>query len=510
MSRRFGAVPTILLALGFAVAVPPACADEFDGARTAMRRHLAEHDIPGMSIAIWRDGRIVLEEGFGWADVARREPATAHTMFDVASVTKTMTAVGLMTLVQAGRVRLDAPANEYLGEPALWSRGVDAGTITVRHLANHISGLQGGDQFFFGAGIGDVPPVSQIIERYGFAFAEPGVRYRYSNLGYGVLGQVIAKVSGRGYGEFMREEVFVPLGMTRTSVDLADQSSPHVATRYDWDRQPIASIRSALPAAGAVYSSAHDLARFGLFLLKQPLTDQSAVLSDASIDAMLLNRVSMGKPDHEYGIGLTKEPLGGHVVIGHTGSSSGASAFFAMVPEHKLGVALLGNAHGAASEQLLSEILQGLLPDWRQAEPRSKAVPQKATFRPSAQLIGIWRGEVQTYERKLPMRLQVFPSGDVHLRIGEPRFAWGSTQQQDALLNNVTFADAELTGTTLAQIETSDTKRYPHTVSLSLKLRGEVLSGPATAVSRFDGLWIYGLPYWTELRKVGADADSGR
>lgn len=480
-----------------------ATAAEFDAARAAVREHIVKQRVPGMSVAVWRQGRIVWQEGFGWADLERRIPATEHTMFDVASVTKTMAAVGLMTLVQSGRLELDRSANDYLGSHALQSRGVDANAITLRHLANHTSGLQGGDQVFFGDSAAQVPSTGAVIDRYGFAFVEPGASYRYSNLGYGVLGQVLAQTTGRRFDEFMRQEIFLPLGMTRSSIELAADLQPYAATRYDMDRQPIPVSRSALPAAGSAYASAHDIARFGLFLAKRRLADQSAVLSDASIDAMLRDPVATGKAGVEYGIGLVREQLGGYEIVGHTGSSSGASAYLALVPSQDLGVVLLANANGGAPEQLLSTILQSLLPRWRAlASPAKPKLPTATRFEPSPQLIGAWQGEVRTYEGNLPMQLQIFPSGDVHIRIGEARYPWGSRIEQDALVNSVSFADGELTGTSLAQIETSDTKRFPHTASLSLRLRGDVLSGQVTAVSRFDGRWIYALPYWTELRKV--------
>lgn len=503
MSRLPRFIAPALLALVSCQGLRPAAADEFDAARDVLRQHLVVNRIPGMAVAVWRDGSIIWEQGFGWADLERRVAATEHTAFDVASVTKTMTAVALMRLVQTGKVDWDRPANQYLGDNALRSRGVDAGAITLRHLANHTSGLQGGDQFFFGDSAAQAPSTAQAMARYGFVFAEPGKRYRYSNLGYGVLGQVIAQVAGRSYEDFLREEIFLLLGMNHSSVHPSDEMRPYAAVRYDMDRHPIAFGRSALPAAGSVYASAHDMARFGLFLSKQRLADQAAVLSDASIDAMRQYHVPTGKPGADYGIGLVEERLGGYTIVGHTGSSSGASAYFAMVPARRLGVILLANAHGGASEKLLSKVLQNFLPDWHEAEPPARPRAVAPAFQPTSRLVGTWQGAVHTYEGNLPMRLQVFPSGDVHVRIGKPRFPW--VGEEDALLNHVAFADAELTGTTLAQIETSDTKRYPHTVSLSLVLRGNVLNGQATAVSRFDGVWIYALPYWTELRKVGAN-----
>jgi hypothetical protein len=119
-------------------------------------------------------------------------------------------------------------------------------------------------------------------------------------------------------------------------------------------------------------------------------------------------------------------------------------------------------------------------------------------------MTGRWQGQIHTYKGLQPIQLQIQVSGDVHVRIGgEPRFTNRSTLQQAALVNDVKFGPTELSGTSLARIETSDTKRYPHTVSFSLQLRGDKLSGMASAVSVYDGLWIHALPYWAELSRVG-------
>ncbi|WP_157995614.1 serine hydrolase domain-containing protein [Peristeroidobacter soli] len=91
-------------------------ADRFGGVREAIRARMVEHTVPGVAIAVWKDGEVLWEEGFGWADVENRIPASGHTMFNLASLSKTFTAVGLMTLVQAGKVDLDQPANLSMAE----------------------------------------------------------------------------------------------------------------------------------------------------------------------------------------------------------------------------------------------------------------------------------------------------------------------------------------------------------------------------------------------------------
>lgn len=469
---------------------------------------MIEQGIPGMSVAVWKNGSILWEEGFGWADRERRVPATPHTPFALASLSKTLTATGLMTLVQAGKVDLDCPMDDYLGDDKLTARVGDPAAVTVRRVANHTSGLAEGSQFFYGDQARDTPALSETIRRYGIVVAYPGERYLYSNVGYGVLGHAIAKVSGRSYADYMREEVFLPLGMTRSAVLVSAQLQPFAATRYMHGGEPIAAYGFGEPGSAAVYSSAHDLARFGMFFLGQRQPDQRAILSDQSIKRMTsdpvptLTRTGLvsGKG---YGVGLSIRQEGGYTIIGHDGSMTGTSTVFDLVPTEKLGLVVLANANEYAPWTLREKILRAMLPKWR--EPAAVAdAPVVQGFTPTPALLGVWQGNVHTYEGEQPIRLQVLVSGDVHVRIGEPDQSGMSSLQQSALLNQVAFRNDELSGSTLAQIEVSDTQRYRHTVSLRLKLRGDTLNGTASAISVYgkQGIWTYALPYWTELKKV--------
>src|SRR5438045_1837670 len=116
-------------------------ADQFDSVRDSIRRQLVETQAPSIAVAVAKDGRIIWEQGFGWADREKRIAAGEHTMYSLASISKPITATGLMTLVQAGKIDLDRPVNEYLGNAKVRGRAGDAAQATVRRIANHSSGL---------------------------------------------------------------------------------------------------------------------------------------------------------------------------------------------------------------------------------------------------------------------------------------------------------------------------------------------------------------------------------
>ncbi|MBL8270912.1 serine hydrolase domain-containing protein, partial [Steroidobacter sp.] len=318
MKSRLSSLAWVALA---AAALPGiASADRFEGAREAIRRHMQEKQVPGLAVAVWQDGKILWQQGFGWADVENRVAATEHTMFCLASVSKSLTAIGLMTLVEAGKVDLDKPANDYLGPDQIKSWIGDADAATVRRLANHTAGFTGSSQFFYGEELKQLPPISQNIARYGFLGTPAGERFAYSNIGYGVLGQLIERVSGKSYGDYMRQNVFLPLGMTHSSLNLAPGLEKHQAVRYDFDRVPLPFYESAEPASASLYSSAHDLARFGLFFSKHRQKDQAAILSEKSIARMTDQLVSQnattvkGAP-RSYGVGWMVSQEGGYELV---------------------------------------------------------------------------------------------------------------------------------------------------------------------------------------------------
>src|SRR5215210_6719647 len=185
---------------------------QFDRVRELMRTQLIERALPSLAVAVARNGVMLWEEGFGWADRANRIPATAHTLYSLASISKPITTTGLMILHERGLIDLDRPLDDYLGDAKLTARIGSAVDATVRRVANHTAGLPLHYQFFYADQPQRPPPFDETIRRYANLITLPGERYQYSNLGYGLLDHVIARLSGQTYANFMRREVFLPLG----------------------------------------------------------------------------------------------------------------------------------------------------------------------------------------------------------------------------------------------------------------------------------------------------------
>ena len=168
-------------------------------------------------------------------------------------------------------IDLDKPINDYLGDVKLNARIGNANDATVRRVGNHSSGLPLHYQSFFSNEPYQKPSYDETILRYGNIVMIPSEHYQYSNLGFGIIGYVLARVSGESYPDFMRQAVFLKLGMTHTSVDIGPGLEKFPAIRCDSKVAPIPFYDTDHPGASEVYSSAHDLVRFGMFHLRTTL-----------------------------------------------------------------------------------------------------------------------------------------------------------------------------------------------------------------------------------------------
>lgn len=462
-----------------------------------IQSQLVETGVPSLALAVAREGEIIWEEGFGWADRENRIPATPHTLYSLASITKPITATGLMVLAERNLIDLDRPADDYLGEAKLSARAGDAKDATLRRIASHTGGLPLHYHFFFEDEGCKRPHMDETIRRYGVLVTPPGETYRYANLGYGILDYIISRVSGETYPDFIRREVFIPLNMPRASIGIGPGLGPHCAVRYTRNGVPLPFYDFDHPGGSAAFCSANDLARFGMFHLKAHLPDQRAILSDGAIDAMQTLEARIGDRAG-YGIGwFVLEDDNGLHAVRHDGSMPGVRTRLYLVPSESLAVAVLVNTHDELPVRIASEILAALLPEY--AEHRAKREAEKAQdggepspFRPGPELLGAWQGAVYTYRGEVPFTLEFQEDGDIHARLGD---------QLETLVNDPRFENAALTGRMVGDVGTEDAGRLPYHLHLSLNLRGDLLNGAVSAISLPNLRSGNALSYWTELKK---------
>jgi D-alanyl-D-alanine carboxypeptidase len=236
-----------------------------------IRDQMTRQNIPGLSLAVVKDGTIVKAAGYGVADRKRQTATTPETVYKIASVSKQFIAAGIMLLVQEGRLGLDDPITKYLdGAPVAWTG------VTIRHLLTHTSGLVREAPGFDASRIQSDADVIRTAYGSPLRFA-PGEKCEYSNLPYFILAEIIHKVSGRAWTEYLREKVFEPVGMQSTYPTNTRERVQNRATGYtDNDRLTPADEWTALRPSGAFLSTVLDLAKWDAALY----TDR--ILTDAS------------------------------------------------------------------------------------------------------------------------------------------------------------------------------------------------------------------------------------
>lgn len=465
-------------------------ADRFEQARAFIRRTMEEHDLPAVAVAVAKDGQIVWEEGFGWADLERRVPTTPQTMFSLASISKPMTATAIMRLVEEGRIDLDRPASTYLGEAQIHSHVWNPAGATIGRVLSHTAGLPLHYEFFYEGEEHRVRTTDEGIARYGILVFPPGEFFEYSNAGYGVLDRVLERASGRSYAEFMEAEVFQPLGMTRSRVSTGADLGEAAAVRYDGENRPIPAYDFDHRGASAVYSSAHDLVRFGMFHLGNRVKGKQPILRSTTRRAM--QRIATPGSGEQYGLGWLVDDDHGYHRVYHDGDMPGVQTTLNLYPEENLAVVVLTNKYTGMAGRIAQEIAGAMLPRFaatmREREAQAAASPAPHTpFAPTPELLGAWSGTVSTYQGTVPLTLLFQHDGDVHVELDE---------EMRTLLNYVSFRDGQLLGRFAGSIPTEDARRHPHTVLLNLRLRDGRLVGAATAQSSFFALSSY-----VELKK---------
>ena len=305
--------------------------------------------IPGLSLAVVQNGKIVKEKGYGLSNIENQVVVTPDTVFQSGSLGKQFTSALVMLLVKDGKLSLDAPISKYLPEtPQSWE------TITIRHLLTHTAGL--GDTY------------QRLDMRKDYTAAEllkidgelpvllrPGEMFAYSNMGYQVLGFLCTKVGGKFYGDQLRERIFQPIGMSTRIINERDivlhRAAGYARVEGEIKNQDWVSPSLNSSAEGGLYLTAHDLALWDLALYGESPLDSA--IKKASWTPVTLNDNST----YPYGFGWDLKPVNGHQTIAHSGSWQGFNTFISRFVDDKLTVIVLTNisdarpgmiAHGVA------------------------------------------------------------------------------------------------------------------------------------------------------------------
>ncbi|MHB1329466.1 MAG: serine hydrolase domain-containing protein, partial [Gemmatimonadales bacterium] len=279
---------------------------------------------------------------------------------------------------------------------------------------------------------------------------------------------------------------------------------PYVAERY-WRGKPVPFYTFDHPGGSAVYSSAHDLVRFGMFHLKNKLPEQRPILSAARLDEM--QRPEAPAFGAHYSLGWVIGKDRGHRRVEHSGGMPGVSTILLLYPDANAAIVVLTNASGAGTGEILraagSVVLPGFADSLKAEQARPRPTPAAATaFTPPAEMVGTWTGTMRTWAKTVPFELEVRANGEMQVQMGEPMRPNQdpSGRELRALVNLPSYRDNTLSGRFAGTVPTPDVNWTPHTVAFDLRLVNGVLRGQASAQTGVDPLF-FSVASYLELRK---------
>jgi len=328
----------VLLVIALCTCSIAAAAQTADAVDTYVRAEMEKHHIPGLSLLVSRNGQPVRTQGYGLSNVELQVPVKPETIFQSGSVGKQFTATAVMMLVEEGKLSLDDPLTKFFPDgPAPWKQ------VTIRQLLSHTAGFTDYPKNFDMRADYTEARLLKIVEGIPLAY-EPGTKWSYSNLGYLTLGLVIHKVSGQFYGDFLRDRIFQPLGMTTTRIISEADIVPNRASGYrlvkgELKNQEWVSPTLNTTADGSLYFSILDLAKWDAALYTEKLLKRS------SLDQMwTVVKLKNGQPNSgSYGFAWDVGTKKGHKCIEHGGSWQGFKTQISRYVDDKLTVVVLIN-----------------------------------------------------------------------------------------------------------------------------------------------------------------------
>ncbi|HNT74945.1 MAG TPA: serine hydrolase domain-containing protein [Anaerolineae bacterium] len=326
-----------------------------------MPEWLQRYGTSGAAVAIVQRGEVRWVKGYGLADVAQGVPVTAETVFQVASISKPVTAWGVMRLAQQGLIALDAPVETYLTRWHLPSSDYNAETVTVRRLLSHSAGLSVHGY----PGLSPEQPLPSLEASLsgdnGGAgevrlTMEPGAQYSYSGGGYTLLQLIVEEVTGEPFSAYMQREILEPLGMHASSFEWRTDLRPATATGYNAAQQPYPNYRFTEQAAAGLYTTAPDLARFVAAALAGPNGEpagpgmlNSDTLAWMATPTIALQGIEGNLLNVSMGLGYYIETLAdGTKAISHSGSNRGWQSELMALPDRGAGIVILTNSDQGA------------------------------------------------------------------------------------------------------------------------------------------------------------------
>ena len=359
-----------------------------------MEGQIAYRGLPGIVVGVVSDQNLVWAKGFGYANVAAKQPMTPATKFRMASHSKLFTATAIMQLREQGKIRLDDPVSKYLPWFQLKPAGDDDGPITIEQLLDHSSGLpREAGAHWTTLEFPTAEEVRKLFAERQAAFP-PQTRWKYSNLAYTIAGMVVEQVSGMTWADYLQRNIFDPLGMSASSVDKnVDGMAVGYTRRMPDGTREVYSFTDArgMAAATGLTSNVEDMAKFVSAQFRKGKMGGRQILSTGSLREMHRVRSVENDWTQGTGIGFAVSRVGGKTYVGHGGGYPGYTTQTSIQLDSKVGVIVLTNTNDSNPNEIARQLMNTV------GEAVAKASAQKpktVAWDPSwARFAGLYRGK---------------------------------------------------------------------------------------------------------------------
>jgi CubicO group peptidase (beta-lactamase class C family) len=479
---------------------------DFSEIENQIKQDIKLNKIPSVAMAVAKDGKIIYEKTFGYADIENKIESTIETSYQLASVTKTMTATAIMILDKKTDFNIYEPIEKYIN-PLKFKifEGVSSDVKTI-DILNHTSGLGTYMQIKYLDEDVASDDFETAFNKYGALFHPVGLISEYSNLGYGLLSYIIEKRSSKTFSEFMEDELFKPLKMVNTFIDSPKKEGISIAKKYGSNLSPLPEMINNTKGAGNAYASVHDLILFGMFNLKN---NNEKLLDAKTIDLMhsYINKYSMYHyyDSTYYGLGWYFKPNDhGYKIIWHEGGMKGVSSMIKLIPEENIAITvILNTSNQQYCQKITNQLSKIILPKYNPSQMNEVAEYKSYTF--DTTYFGDWKGIIKVRELDIPCTLKI--QSDGNLIIDYLDYTYKSYFTQDSPIPNKTFLLTGLVnknsfiGMFPGDLPSDDIRHeFSQFMSLKLFKNDNILSGTIVALAAADREY-YAYPYYIRLEK---------
>jgi len=368
MKKRLVKIAFFLFALSLLIYSPlpaqkSAPEEDLKGFHEFVNKTMEEWKVPGLAIAIVKDGKVIFAEGFGFRDVKEGLKVTPQTLFAIGSCTKAFTAVAMGILVDEGKLDWDKPARNYLPSFKLHDPFASE-RMTPRDLATHRSGLPRHDQMWYNSSF----TRKELFDR--LQYLEPSEDFRsvwqYQNLMFMTAGYLVGQIAGTSWEKFVQQRILNPLGMKNSNFSVAtSQQAPDFALPYKEEKDEVKEIPfrniDTIGPAGSINSSVTDVSQWILLNLNKGKHGEEQIISEASLKQIHSPQMVMpGSLKYDeilysnYGMGWGITPYRGHLMLSHGGGIDGFTALVSFMPRDNIGMVILTNMDGTPLPQIIA------------------------------------------------------------------------------------------------------------------------------------------------------------